>query len=109
MCHFWVGLPSARWASAFCRHLLGLVLALALPAIVLFAASSPVHADSLRIKGDQFIQQLSTGRSAFARVIVQLDGPVTSAHAKRLKAIEARIYRSLPLIDAVAVRMPSRN
>lgn len=54
--------------------------------------------------------QLASGHTiGWASVIVKLDGPLTAGENSKLSSLKVDIYRHLPLIESVAMRVPVRN
>jgi serine protease AprX len=62
-------------------------------------------------KADLFVRhQLADARQAgWTSVILKLDGNLTPAQEKALASLGADVYRRLPIVQSIAVRIPNRN
>ena len=88
------------------------LLALLAPAFSLLAiASLPVRADTAAQKCDRFLARIRTSQPATGRteLIVRLDGALTPARQTQLAALGGDIYRHLPFLHSLALRVPTRN
>ncbi len=68
-------------------------------------------ADAFHSKSDQFLRSKHISRSTTGTdsVIVRLNRDLDNRHSGELRALGADIYRHLPIIHSVALRVPSRN
>ncbi len=74
--------------------------------VVALAAAPAVRADALDAKSDLFLKAKKDVATGWVSVVLQLDGPLTTEREAALAARQADTYRNLPLINAVAVRVP---
>lgn len=59
---------------------------------------------------DRFLQnELVAGRTYYVDAVVRFRADIRPAEEVRLKALGGDVYRHLPLIDALAVRIPRKN
>jgi len=74
-------------------------------------SASTVLAGSVNTKTDRFLwTQIKESRTTgWASVIVKLRGELTADQARRLDALKADVYKHLPLIDSLAIKIPNRN
>jgi serine protease AprX len=74
-------------------------------------AALPSAARAGEAKGDLFVQrQMAHGqRTGWTSVILKLDGSLTPAQDNALRSLGADIYRRLPIVSSVALRVPNRN
>lgn len=86
---------------------------LVLFAVVVFLGGAwpPAHADLRSRRADLFVQRQMTLRRSggWSSVIITMNGHLTAVEKAQLKKLRVDIYRHLPLIHAVAARVPSRN
>jgi serine protease AprX len=84
-----------------------------LMALSLGVGTGAVHAQSSAQKADAFLQPLLTAKSVRASgwtsVIVRIDGPLTAEREGLLTQKGAFVYRRLPIVGSVAVRVPRRD
>ncbi|HLJ53811.1 MAG TPA: S8 family peptidase [Chthonomonadaceae bacterium] len=90
----------------------GLVTSLITASTLLSAAfaGSPVKADLLSQKCDQFLAQTahrSTGRRV--SVIIRLDGELAAPDQNALRELGVDVYRHLPVIHSIAASVPKHN
>ena len=73
-------------------------------------AVTSAGADPLCGKGDQFLSRsvVQPVRGS-VRVIIRVDGELSVARQKSLLGLGAEVYRHLPVIRSLAVRLPARN
>lgn len=86
----------------------------AVSALLLFGAAlcaSPLQADPLLGKGDSILsKKASLGfKTGWASVIVKIDGEITSARKAEIQSLHCDIYRNLPIVRSVALKIPNRN
>ncbi len=72
------------------------------------------HAASVRAasrKADAFLssRMMASSQSGWSSIIIQLTAPPTPAQISRIQALQADINRRLPVIHALAARVPTRN
>jgi serine protease AprX len=86
------------------------MLALALPAF-LGTSPSACQAETLSGKADSLLvsEMTAAAPSGWSSVILRLDGAMTPEHQAQLQVLGADVYRHLPIIQSVAVRVPTRN
>jgi len=96
-----------QWATAI-LCVLSLVAALLVLSGRMSRAALPP--DTIHLKADRFLLHKIASRpaSGWSSVIVKLDVRLDARRQTELKALGADVYRHLPLIDCVAVRVPSR-
>ena len=85
---------------------------LGLVVLGLATLSTPVSAQaSGRDKADLAIQKqlASPSRKGWSAVIVKTEGAPTASQEAAIKALGGDIYRHLPIINSLAVRIPNRN
>jgi serine protease AprX len=86
------------------------------PTAILLAASvcgptfsAPVSsAATVAQKGDNFLKH-SSSQHGWTSVIARLNGPLTNADSAHLKSLNATIVQRIPMIQSVALRLPSRS
>src|SRR5437899_664519 len=93
-----------RWQRSFAVSLLALTAGLALSA-------SPSQAAELSGKADLFLARKAAHHSkqGWTAVIVKLSAELTLEQQSQLKALDADVYRHLPIIHSVAANIPNRN
>jgi serine protease AprX len=72
------------------------------------AGASPA-VNSLIQKGDSALAQMRPEGAGWTSVIAQVDDEPTGKPVTSLAALHADVYRHLPLIHSVALRVPTRN
>ncbi|MDX1935072.1 MAG: S8 family peptidase [Capsulimonadales bacterium] len=75
---------------------------------VRISPSVSVNASAFRQKSDSFLLREVNGVGETG-VLVQLNGDLTAERARQLTRLEGKVYRDLPIIHAVALRVPRRN
>src|SRR5262245_46786208 len=55
------------------------------------------------------LESQGTPVAGWTSVILRMDGALTKEREKQLAALTADIYKRLPIIESVAVRVPTRN
>ncbi len=96
------GLPQLNLSCAIKLGAFGMLLA---------GAQIPVMADALHDKSDMFVvRKAESGvQKGWVSTIVRFSGTLTLAQEKQLSALSADIYRNLPIINSVALKIPARN
>ncbi len=97
----------AAWGKGPAKALLTGVLAASLSATVM----APARTDAFSEKSDDFLsRQYSAAKtSGWASVIVKFAGEPTPANMAEIRALGGDVYRSLPIIQSAAIRVPVRN
>ena len=102
-----------RLAAPSGQSLLKRVLRVALSVFGVASAlyALPVDAAVLSGKADAFLTKKATRRvmSGWTSVIVKVDGNLTPQREAEIQSIGGDVYRHLPIIKSVAVRVPNRN
>src|SRR2546421_6897625 len=77
----------------------------------LFVSHSAARADAVQTKSDMYLRKISVSSrsTGWMAVIVRLKGGLDAVTSDSLAAVDADIYRRLPIIHSVAVRVPTRN
>src|SRR5207253_5897868 len=85
-------------------------LAVMAASLFILLACPGTGASTLSQKGDRLLCQAAEIRNAArAQVIVKLGGALTPAREAAIKALGADVYRHLPLLHLMALRIPVRN
>src|SRR5262249_17425098 len=79
--------------------------------IALATSSLSARADTLGGKADLFLNRrvACQEKSGWTSVIVKLDTPQTPDQESSLKALGADVYRHLPILNSLALQVPTRN
>jgi serine protease AprX len=87
-----------------------LVLALVLACVLLAGPARPVRADAFQDKSDAFLKGRLAAREApeWSSVIVQLDR-LDAGRLAQLSSLGAGVYRDLPLVKALALRVRTQR
>jgi serine protease AprX len=87
------------------------LLALSFAASLLVSAGTQARADDFDKKSDRYLKHKEASAAAgdWASVILKLDGTLTPAVEGQLKAINATVYKRLPLVGSVALRIPVKQ
>jgi serine protease AprX len=84
---------------------------LLLAASLLAGLHHSTKADCLQQKADRFLLQKAAARpvAGWSGVLVRLHGKLTPQQKAQLKTSGAYVYRHLPLIESLAIRVPNRH
>lgn len=95
----------------FWRRSLPVALLTSVGSALTLGLSAPAQAQSDRTKSDLFINRkiASHASHGWSSVIVRIKGDCSPQHISQLRALGADIYRRLPIVNSIAVRLPSRN
>ncbi len=76
-----------------------------------FGPAPSAKADAIVNKSDRFLQARQTAgpKTGWSSVIARLDGELNPERERAVRSLGADIYRRLPLIHCVALRVPSRS
>jgi serine protease AprX len=80
-------------------------------AAMFILAQSMAKGDALAAKGDAFVLRKVAGGSSsgWTGVVVRLENALTEVENNQIRSLGGDIYRHLPVVQSVAVRVPTRN
>ena len=93
-----------------CRTNFALLLTLSAAGAIL-GNGLAARADGLAGKADLFLSRSAShqSRQGWTSLIVKTNGDLTPEQETHLKMLGADVYRHLPIIESVALRVPTRN